>query len=28
VEVDATGESFTGGYTFEVVTPDGEVRFI
>jgi hypothetical protein len=27
VEVDATGESFIGGYTFEVVRPDGEVEF-
>ena len=27
VEVDATGESFVGGYTFEVVRPDGEVEF-
>jgi hypothetical protein len=27
VEVDATGESFVGGYTFEVVGPDGDIQF-
>ena len=27
VEVDDTGEGFTGGYTFEVVGPDGRVQF-